>query len=117
VITPGTVLAAIIGTALFVTIVALIAYGVGSILRHTAGAIATVIALMFIIPILENALPSEWHNDIMRWLPDAANQVVSVTNGQVVQNLWSAWPQLGVTALWAAALVGIGSYLFRKRDA
>src|SRR5580692_12068138 len=30
VITPGTVLAAIIGTALFVTIVALIAYGVGS---------------------------------------------------------------------------------------
>jgi ABC-2 type transport system permease protein len=117
VITPGTVLAAIIGTALFVTIVALIAYGVGSILRHTAGAIATVIALMFIIPILENALPSEWHNDIMRWLPDAANQVVSVTNGQVVQNLWSAWPQLGVTALWAAALVGIGAYLFRKRDA
>src|SRR5580692_3788710 len=105
VITPGTVL------------VALIAYGVGSILRHTAGAIATVIALMFIIPILENALPSEWHNDIMRWLPDAANQVVSVTNGQVVQNLWSAWPQLGVTALWAAALVGIGAYLFRKRDA
>jgi hypothetical protein len=43
--------------------------------------------------------------------------VVSVTNGQVIQNLWSAWPQLGVTALWAAALVGIGAYLFRKRDA
>jgi ABC-2 type transport system permease protein len=117
VITPGTVLAAIIGTALFVTIVALIAFGVGSILRHTAGAIATVIALMFIIPILEHTLPSEWHNDIMRWLPDAANQVVSVTTGQVIQNLWSAWPQLGVTALWAAALVGIGAYLFRKRDA
>jgi ABC-2 type transport system permease protein len=117
VITPGTVLAAIIGTALFVTIVALIAFGVGSILRHTAGAIATVIALMFIIPVLEHALPTEWHNDIMRWLPDAANQVVSVTNGQVIQNLWSAWPQLGVTALWAAALVGIGAYLFRNRDA
>jgi ABC-type transport system involved in multi-copper enzyme maturation permease subunit len=114
---PSTVLAAIIGTALFVTLVALIAYGVGALLRHTAGAIATVIALMFIIPILENALPTEWHNDVMRWLPDAANQVVSVTTGQVVQNLWSAWPQLGVTALWAVVLVGIGAYLFRKRDA
>jgi ABC-2 type transport system permease protein len=117
VITPGTVLAAIIGTALFVTIVALIAFGVGSIVRHTAGAIAIVIALMFIIPVLENTLPSEWHNDIMRWLPDAANQVVSVTTGQIIQNLWSAWPQLGMTALWAAVLVGIGAYLFRKRDA
>jgi ABC-2 type transport system permease protein len=114
---PSTVLAAIIGTALFVTLVALIAYGVGALVRHTAGAIAIVIALMFIIPLLENALPSEWHNDIMRFLPDAANQVVSVTTGQIIQNLWSAWPQLGVTALWAAALVGIGAYLFRKRDA
>ena len=116
-ITPGIVLAAIIGTALFVTIVALIAYGVGAIVRHTAGAIAIVIALMFIIPVLENALPSNWHNDIQRFLPDAANQVVSVTVGGPVQHLWSAWPQLGVTALWAAVLVGIGAYLFRKRDA
>ena len=42
VIHPSTVLAAIIGTALFVTIVALIAFGVGSIVRHTAGTIAIV---------------------------------------------------------------------------
>jgi ABC-2 type transport system permease protein len=118
VITASTVLTAIIGTALFVTIVALIAFGVGSIVRHTAGAIAIVIALMFIIPILEHTLPDNWHNDIMRFLPDAANQVVSLTiasNGP--GHLWSAWPQLGVTALWAVALVGIGAYLFRKRDA
>jgi len=113
------VLAAIVGTALFVTLVALISFGVGSIIRHTAGTIATVIALMFIIPILENTLPSNWHNDIMRFLPDAANQVVSLTipgNGPI-GHVWSAWPQLGVTAVWAAVLVGIGAYLFRTRDA
>ena len=72
VIHPSTVLTAIIGTALFVTIVALIAFGVGSIVRHTAGAITIVIALLFIVPILENALPSDWRWDIMRFLPDAA---------------------------------------------
>src|ERR1700733_2128416 len=118
VINPSTVLTAIIGTALFVTIVALIAFGVGSIVRHTAGAIAIVIALMFIVPILEHTLPDNWHFDIMRFLPDAANQVVSLpipSNGP--GHLWSAWPQLGVTALWAVVLVGIGAYLFRKRDA
>jgi ABC-2 type transport system permease protein len=114
----STVLIAIIGCALFVTLVALIAFGVGAIVRHTAGTIAIVIGLVFVIPILENALPSNWHNDIMRFLPDAANQVVSVTiAGSGPTNLWSAWPQLGVTALWAVALVGIGAYLFRKRDA
>ena len=117
VITASAVLTAIIGTALFVTIVALIAYGVGSILRHTAGAIATVIALLFIVPILEQTLPNDWRWDIMRFLPDAATRVISVTVGGTNPHLWSAWPQLGVTALWAAVLVGIGAYLFRKRDA
>ena len=118
VISASTVLTAIIGTALFVTIVALIAFGVGSIVRHTAGAIAIVIALMFIVPILEQTLPADWRWDIMRFLPDAANQVVSTTiAANTPSHLWSAWPQLGVTALWAVVLVGIGAYLFRKRDA
>jgi hypothetical protein len=54
----------------------------------------------------------------MRFLPDAANQVVSLTiAGNAPGHLWSAWPQLGVTALWAAALVAVGAFLFRKRDA
>jgi ABC-2 type transport system permease protein len=118
VISASTVLTAIVGTALFVTIVALISFGVGSIVRHTAGTITIVIALMFIVPILEQTLPSDWRNDIMRFLPDAANQVVSTTiAGNGPGHLWSAWPQLGVTALWALVLVGIGAYLFRKRDA
>jgi ABC-2 type transport system permease protein len=118
VISPSTVLMAIIGCALFVTLVALIAFGVGAIVRHTAGAIAIVIAALFIIPVLEQALPHNWRWDIMRFLPDAANQVVSVTigsNGNA--HLWSAWPQLGVTALWTVALLAAGAYLFRKRDA
>ena len=118
VIHPSTVLMAIIGCALFVTLVALIAFGIGALVRHTAGAIAIAIAALFIIPVLEQALPDTWRWDIMRFLPDAANQVVSVTIGaNANQHLWSAWPQLGVTALWAAALVAAGGYLFRKRDA
>jgi ABC-type transport system involved in multi-copper enzyme maturation permease subunit len=117
VITASTVLTAIIGTALFVTIVALIAFGVGSIVRHTAGTIAIVIAFLFIVPILEQTLPNDWRWDIMRFLPDAATRVISVTVGGTNIHLWSAWPQLGVTAVWAVVLVGIGAYLFRKRDA
>jgi ABC-2 type transport system permease protein len=116
-ITASTVLVAIIGCVLFVTLVALISFGVGSIVRHTAGTIAIVIALLFIVPILEQTLPNDWRWDIMRFLPDAANRVVSVTVGGTNIHLWSAWPQLGITALWAAALVGVGAYLFRKRDA
>src|ERR1700691_4979491 len=53
VIHPSTVLLAIIGCALFVTLVAIIAFGIGALVRHTAGAIAIAIAALFIIPVLE----------------------------------------------------------------
>src|SRR5579872_5450664 len=56
VIHPSAVLLAIIGCALFVTLVAILAFGIGAIVRHTAGAIAIAIAALFIIPVLEQAL-------------------------------------------------------------
>jgi ABC-type transport system involved in multi-copper enzyme maturation permease subunit len=111
------VLTAVIGTALFVTVVALIAFGLGSIIRHTAGAITSTIGLMFVLPIIIQILPNTWRWDIMRFFPDAAGRVISVTVGGNQAHLWSAWPQFLVTVIWAAVLVGVGAYLFRKRDA
>jgi ABC-type transport system involved in multi-copper enzyme maturation permease subunit len=117
VISPGTVLVAIIGSALFVTLAAMIAYGLGAIIRHTAGAITSAIGLLFVLSIIIQLLPDHWRWDIMRFFPDAAGRVVWVTVGPDNPHMWSAWPQLGVTAIWAVALVGFGAYLFRKRDA
>jgi ABC-2 type transport system permease protein len=117
VISPGTVLTAIIGTALFVTAAALIAFGLGTIIRHSAGAITSAIGLLFVIPILLQLLPNTWRWDVVRFFPDAAGRVLSVTIGQHNPHLWSAWPQFGVTLIYAAVLVGVGAYLFRTRDA
>jgi ABC-type transport system involved in multi-copper enzyme maturation permease subunit len=117
VISPSTVLTAIIGTALFVTVVALIAFALGAIIRHTAGAITSAIGLMFVLPIIIQILPENWRWDIMRFFPDAAGRVLSVTIGQTNTHLWSAWPQFGVTLIYAAVLLAVGGYLFRKRDA
>ena len=117
VISPGTVLTAIIGTALFVTAAALIAFGLGTIIRHSAGAITAAIGLLFVLPIIVQLLPDTWRWDIVRFFPDAAGRVLSVTVGQHNPHLWSAWPQFGVTLVYAAVLVGIGAYLFRRRDA
>jgi ABC-type transport system involved in multi-copper enzyme maturation permease subunit len=117
VITAGHVFTAVFGSALFVTVVALIAFGLGAIIRHTAGAITSAIGLMFVLSIIVQILPDNWRWEIMRFFPDAAGRVISVTIGQGNQHLWSAWPQFLVTVTWAVVLVGIGGYLFRKRDA
>ncbi len=116
-ITSGTVLAAVIGTALFVTVVVLIAFGLGAIIRHTAGAITSAIGLLFVLSIIIQLLPDTWRWDIMRFFPDAAGRVLSVTVGPSNPHLWSAWPQFLVTVIWAVVLVGAGGYLFRRRDA
>jgi ABC-2 type transport system permease protein len=119
VISASSVLSAVIGTALFVTLVALIAFGLGAIIRHTAGTITTVIGIMFIIPVIVQALPNDWRWDIMRFFPDAAGRVISVAGSAPGGNahLWSSWPQMIVTACYAVGLLAIGAYLFRKRDA
>ena len=118
VISASTVLSAVIGTALFVTLVAVIAFGLGAIIRHTAGTITTVIGIMFVIPILVQLLPDNWRWDITRFFPDAAGRVISVTvPGGGNPHLWSSWPQMIVTACYAVGLLAIGAYLFRKRDA
>src|ERR1700744_3056999 len=96
-VTPGTVLTAIIGSALFVTAVALIAFGLGAIIRHTAGSITAAIGLMFVLPSVIQVLPDTWRWDVMRFFPDAAGRVLSLTIDQHNPHLWSEWPQGGIT--------------------
>jgi ABC-2 type transport system permease protein len=112
------VLRAIIGVALYVVLIALIGYGFGAIIRHTAGAIASVVGLAFVLPLVTQALPQDWINDITRWLPStAADAILSTNAASAGGNEFSAWTQLAVTAGYAAILLIIGALLFRKRDA
>ena len=119
VISASSVLSAVVGTALFVTLVAIIAFSLGAIIRHTAGTITSVIGIMFVVPILIQTLPNDWSWDLARFFPDAAGRVISVANRTpgAYAHLWPAWPQMIVTACYAAGLFAIGAYLFKKRDA
>src|SRR4029077_9269268 len=73
------VLRAVIGSALYVTLVGLFAFAAGAIFRHTAATITSIIGLLFVIPILAHLLPSSWYNDIARWLPDSAGGAITAT--------------------------------------
>jgi ABC-type transport system involved in multi-copper enzyme maturation permease subunit len=111
------VLQAIVGSALVVLLVALVAFGLGAIIRHTAGAIFAGIALFFVVPIIAQILPSDWRHNIIHWLPSSAGDALTTTVGSVDQNLFAPWTQFAVTAAYAAVLLAVGAYLFRKRDA
>ena len=56
---PG-VARAVIGTGLALTVLGLFALAIGALIRHTAGAIATVIGVVLVLPMLTGLLPGSW---------------------------------------------------------
>jgi ABC-type transport system involved in multi-copper enzyme maturation permease subunit len=112
------VLRAVVGCALYVVVIGIMSYAFGTIIRHTAGTIATMVGILFILPLITEVLPTAWINDITRWLPTAATDaILSTTTVGSQPNEFSAWGQLAVTAGYAVILLIIGAFLFRKRDA
>ena len=65
---PGA-LRAVLLTGLFVALSGAMAYGMGAIVRNTAGGITASFGLVFLLPQLAKALPGSWYADLERWLP------------------------------------------------
>jgi ABC-2 type transport system permease protein len=112
---PGT-MRAIIGTALYVTLCGLLAYGVGVLLRHTAGTITLVVGVLFVLPIIINLFPSSIHDAILRWLPTSAGDAISTTVGTNA-HMFSPWGEMAVLGVYVVAVLIAGVMLFRTRDA
>jgi ABC-2 type transport system permease protein len=115
---PG-VLRAVIGAGLYVALSGLFAFGLGAILRSTAGAMTASYGLLFLLPQLAKALPSAWYNDLDRWLPggDVVVAITGTQSGGANPHVFSAWGEFAVFGGYTAVLLILGAVLFRNRDA
>jgi ABC-2 type transport system permease protein len=109
---PG-VARAVIGAALYLTVVGLFGLGLGTIVRNTAGGIATFVAIMFVLPPLMNVLPASWNDAASPYLPLAAGEAIMSTTGG---NHLSPWVGLALFCGYAAAALGVGAVLLVRRD-
>jgi ABC-2 type transport system permease protein len=112
---PG-VTRATIGAILYLTVLGLFALAVGGLIRHTAGAIATVIALVIVVPPLVSLIPGTIANHIHGYLPVTAGLLVTQTTQQSGDVL-SAWQGFGVFCAWTAVLLFACGWLLVRRDA
>jgi ABC-type transport system involved in multi-copper enzyme maturation permease subunit len=112
------VLRAVLGGALFLAACGMLAYGIGAILRHTAGAITASIVLLFVVSILVNALPQSWQADIDKWVPAiAGSQIWAVKAAGGNPPMFAPWTGFTVFCGYAAIALVAGLILVRKRDA
>lgn len=110
----GTLLA-LLGAPLYLVAVALFALGVGTILRHTAGGIAVVVLLFFVVPIIWPSLAPDFFQDTSPYLPSLAG--ARLIEGESADAVLGPWQGYGVMLGWSAlSLIG-GAVLLRRRDA
>ena len=115
-LTDDGVLRAVTGSAAYVTAIALLGLGLGSILRQSAGAIGSLFALLLIAPgLLGLVLPASIEDATLKYLPSNAGSAFT-TVGSTEALLSPAVGALVVLG-WVAAFLGLAAVLLKRRDA
>jgi ABC-2 type transport system permease protein len=111
---PG-VARAVLFAGLYLALVCLIALGIATLLRHTAGAISAVVALLLVVPAITAALPSSIQNSFGMFLPV---QIGGSSMGAVVRvpHALSPWAGAGVLCLYAAIAMTFAGWSLLRRD-
>jgi ABC-2 type transport system permease protein len=113
----GPTLRAACGSVLYLALIALLSLGVAVIVRDSAVAIGTVLALLYLFPIVLAFIGNEhWQQRLERWAPTIAGLTIQDTTGQRGLPI-TPWAGLGVLAIWAGAALLAGALALRLRDA
>lgn len=112
---PG-VLRATLGGIAYLVVMGIFAMAIGGLIRHTAGAIATVIGLVLVVPPLISLIPGTIANHIHGYMPTVAGQLIGQTAQQPADVL-SPWQGFGVFCLWTVVLLAGCAVLLLRRDA
>jgi hypothetical protein len=111
---PG-VLRAVTGGGLYLTLVGLFGLGLGTVIRSSAGAVATLFGVLFVPSLIMTLLPQSWQDTIGPYLPLQAGETIYTVQQQT--GTLGPWAGFGVFSLYTAGALAAGFLLIRHRDA
>ncbi|MFE9728069.1 ABC transporter permease [Streptomyces sp. NPDC005794] len=111
---PG-VLGAIAGNAAGITLLSLIALGLGATLRSVPGSIGAYIGCVLILPEVLGMLPYDAVDSALKYFPTQAAGALG--SGSPLPGAASTGAALLALCLWAGASLAAGAVLLRRRDA
>ncbi|MEV4114833.1 ABC transporter permease subunit [Nonomuraea sp. NPDC049695] len=108
----------LLASGLSVTALALVGLGLGTALRSAAGAIVSVVALLFVLPGIVNYLPPPWNARVATLLlpnlvPQIADQRLSPRLGDGFLPPWAA---LAILLAYPLVALAVGYYQLKRRD-
>ena len=110
---PG-VARAVVGAALYLTVVGLFGLALGALIRSTAGGIATLFGLLLVLPLIVHFLPASWSRNISKYLPGNAGQ--SVMNVVRDNSSLSPWTGFAVFCAYVVVALGLAAIFLKRRD-
>jgi ABC-2 type transport system permease protein len=113
------VLRATLGASVAPVMLAVLGLAIGVMVRHTAGALATYVGAMLVLPVLLPAmLPASREDDVLPYVPTFAGQAM-YNVGTSKAFPWMLSPGEGglVMLAWAVGLLVVAAVLLRRRDA
>ena len=111
-------LRAVIGGALFLAVCGMLAFGLGTLLRHTAAAITASIGLLFVLFVLVNFLPQSWQVHVDKWIPfNAGSQIWTTVNQPGNPPCSRPGPGSPCSLGYAVIAIIAGAIVFLRRDA
>ncbi|MEU6388516.1 ABC transporter permease subunit [Streptomyces sp. NPDC046939] len=110
------VLRAVIGAALYMTLMAMFAMGVAAILRSPMLSLGILMPFLFLVsPILGNVSATK---KVAQYFPDqAGSKIMQVVIPPDDDTPYGPWGGLLILALWAVVAMVVGYALLKKRDA
>jgi ABC-2 type transport system permease protein len=108
---------AVVGSAVYLGLLALLGLGVGTIVRHTAGAMTTVLGLLFIPYMVALSMPDGVREPLQKIAPMTAGLAIQRTVLRADSVPIGEWAGLGVLAIWAAAALLGAFWVIGRRDA
>ena len=111
------------GVPLYLAAIALLAFAIGAVLRHSAGALATVLGLLLVI---ENLFLIPWKplQKISPFLPGTAGSKILAPQEQIhamsqgaVGAVLGPWQGYAILLAWVAVVLTVAAVLLRRRNA
>lgn len=110
---PG-VARAILGTGLYLTVLAVFAAGLGWLIRSTAGTLGCWLTIWILPSFVSLLLPPATAARIEPYLPGNVGRLITEVSGSGEP---AAWGSLAIFVGYAAVITGLGAAVLRRRDA
>jgi ABC-2 type transport system permease protein len=109
-------LRAIVGTALFLTVLGALALGLGALVRSTAAGIALFVFLLFVLPGTTAILPASVADSVNSYLPLNAGFAVTTSTFENSHHM-APWAGFALFCGYAAVALGAAAVALLRRDA